>query len=273
MSDVSDDEYDKLMELFLKDSGVLLGLRLPNTIISKPSDLTRDEKLLLKGLFLEYVDMPGQDSHKSFSPELYKEFFGEIFKYWVSSHRVNNRPILQDQTPEQTYIVIDASWAESKPQATTEGPCDRAPVPRSRKRRICESISLTMKFNATEETFTWTWEDDQGEIMNFSRLQRWLPQGVTKNDAILMAIENYDSFERKRITSFNREQIINAARRRIHKWARAGSSHDDTIDSSDKLGPGSILPLVLASDVYLRTARDAAEIAAEIKKRRSMVTA
>ncbi|KAJ4152553.1 hypothetical protein NW754_004348 [Fusarium falciforme] len=270
-----DDEYDELMDLFLKDTGVL-GSRPPNAIISKPSDLTRDEKLLLKDLFLEYVDMPGQDSYVSFSPEFYKEFFGEIFKYWVSSHRVNNRPILQEQTPEQTYIVIDASWAESKPQATTDSPCDRAPMPRtkvSRKRRICESISLTMEFNAAEETFTWTWEDDDDEIMKSSRLQRWLPQGVTKNNAILMAIENYDSFERKRITSYNREQIINAARRRIHKWARAGSSHGDAIDSSDKLGPGCILSLVLASDVYLRTARDAAEIAAEIKKRRSMVAA
>lgn len=271
---MSDDEYDKLMGLFLKDTGVL-GSRPPNAIISKPSDLTRDEKLLLKDLFLEYVDMPGQESHACFSRGFYKEFFGEIFKYWVSSHRVNNRPILQGRTPEQTCIVIDASWADSKPQTTTESPSDRGYRPRkvSRKRKICESISLTMKFNAAEETFMWTWEGDNDEVMKSTGLQPWLPQGVTKNNAILMAIENYDSFERKRITSFNREQIINAARRRIHKWARAGSSHDDTIDFSDKLGPGSILPLVLASDVYLKTARDAAEIAAEIKKRRSMVAA
>ncbi|UPK97578.1 hypothetical protein LCI18_008513 [Fusarium solani-melongenae] len=272
---MSDDEYDELMALFLKDTGVL-GWRPPNAIISKPSDLTRDEKLLLQDLFLEYFDMPGQDSHVSFSPELYKEFFGEIFKYWVSSHRVNDRPILQDQTPEQTCIVIGTSLAESRPQATTENPCSRDPMPCtkvSRKRSICELIYLGMEFNAVEETFTWTWVDDEGEIMNSSRLQRCLPQGVTKNSAILMAIEHYDSFERKRITSYNREQIINAARRRIHKWARAGSSHGDTIDSSDKLGSGCILPLVLASDVYLRTARDAAEIAAEIKERRSMVAA
>ncbi|EEU46739.1 uncharacterized protein NECHADRAFT_77433 [Fusarium vanettenii 77-13-4] len=260
---MSDDECEELTELFSEDTDVF-GSRPPNTIISKPSDLTHDEKLLLKDLFVAYVDMPGQGSHASLSPEFYKEFFDEIFKYWVSSHRVNIRPVLQPKTEEQTRIQIDDSWAESEPQATT-GPKI------VRKRKLFEAIFLTMQFNSVEETFTWTWQNNERKDAPFSAIKRYLPRGVTKNDVILMAIENYDSFERKRITSYNRDLIINAARRRIHKWARAGSSHDDTIDSADEIGERSILSLVLASDVYLKTTRDALEIAAEIEKRRSMI--
>ncbi|KAI8721789.1 hypothetical protein NCS52_00321400 [Fusarium sp. LHS14.1] len=268
---MSDDEREgeELTELFYQDTDVF-GSRSPNTTISKPSDLTHDEKLLLKDLFLEYVHMPGQDSRASLSPEFYKEFFAEIFKYWVSSHRVNTRPVLQPRTVEQTRIRIDDSWAESEPPATTESGTMVHPRV-ARKRKLFEGIFLTMEFNSVEETFTWTWQNDEGKDTPFSALCR-LPRGVTKNDVILMAIENYDSFERKRITSYNRDQIINAARRRIHKWARAGSSHDDTIDEADEIGQRCILPLVLASDAYLKTARDAAKIAAEIEKRRSMVT-
>lgn len=250
-----------LTELFHDDANVF-GRRYSNTVISKPGDLTHDEKFLLRDLFDQFINMPGQDFRACLSPEFYDEFFGHVFKYWVSTHRVNPRPILQPRTPQQTCIEIDPSWAESKPE-TVKKP--------TLKRKREPSTFLTMKFNNVEGTFTWTWQTEDRTNIHPNNINTCLPRGVTKNCAMRMAIENYNKFEQRRIYSYNHDQIINAARRRISKWAQLGSSHNDTIDSEDKLEEGDLSRLALASDAYLKIACDVAEIASDLKENRWMV--
>ncbi|RMJ07626.1 hypothetical protein BHE90_014089 [Fusarium euwallaceae] len=231
----------------------------PHNIGSRPSfntvnhsgQLTSCEKIGLGDLFEAYIKIPGRSSKlPPILSELYKEFVGHIFNSWVSAQTTNLKPILPPRPSHQKRIEVGASQAG-----------------RSFDEMMHGSIFLTMDFDSRDGSFDWTWHNGDN-IPITANIEYRLPRGVSKKDAMIMAIENYDNIERERITSHNRVQIISAARRRITKWAQAGSDLQAEVDNEDKLKDGDILPLVLASDMFIKTAREGADVAAALKTRR-----
>ncbi|RSL47168.1 hypothetical protein CEP53_010030 [Fusarium sp. AF-6] len=226
--------------------------------VSKPGQLTRTEKLRLGDLLDAYVEMPGQDLKGSTPAEIYKEFYGHIFKSWVSTQTTNLRTALPPRPTHQTRIELGTPQTGGTSQGTR----------RSYDEMMYGPVFLNMAFDPEEETFAWTWYDGDNNIIKRKNLEVRLPRGTAIKIAKRTAIENYDDIERERITSHNRTQIIGAARRRISKWAQIGPDSRGHIDDEDKLKDGEILPLRLASDVWLKTSRDDADIATSIQSRR-----
>ncbi|KAM6523292.1 hypothetical protein FSOLCH5_003911 [Fusarium solani] len=254
---LSDQSLASLQRLLHEDVDFARS-RTVTAAISKHGQLTRFEKMRLGDLLDAYVEMPGQDLKGSTPSEIYKEFFGHIFKSWVSTQTTNLGTALPSRPTHQTRIELGAPQAGSTPQGTR----------RSYDEMMYGPVFLSMEFDPEEETFAWTWYDGDNNTIKRKNLEVRLPRGTTIKIAKRTAIENYDNIERERITSHNRTQIIGAARRRISKWAQNGPESGGHVDGEDKLKPGEILPLRLASDVWLKTSKDNADIAASIQSRR-----
>lgn len=237
-----------LMKLLDEDPDFVES-RAPSTVIRKGGHLALDEKLRLRDLLHEYARMPGNDPDLSPS-ELYKSFFDDIFKCWTSAHAVSQGPTLPRREPGQSCIGIDDSWV----------------VMPLVGRRLCVPVYLTMEFDPEKETFAWIWRDQSQELLTPEELKLRLPKGVTTSEAIVAVIGHYDNIERERVTSYNRGKIVNAARRRIRYFALAGSSDDTEFGGYDFIQDGDIIPLILASEAYLKNTRFAIRMAAAIER-------
>ncbi|KAM0421117.1 hypothetical protein ACHAPT_011188 [Fusarium lateritium] len=77
-----------------------------------------------------------------------------------------------------------------------------------------------------------------------------LKYGLTLTMARAQVIEKYDRRERARLTVYNRELVVNAARRRICKWARDGTANGAGIDDEDRLEEADLVEIFLTRDYF-----------------------
>lgn len=232
--------------------------RAPNSVVSNSARLTSYEKTRLGDLFEAYIETPERSSKPPpILSELYKDFIGHIFDSWVSTQTTNMKPLLPPRPSHRTCIEIKISQAGSRMQGSR---CSFEPT-------IHRPVFLNMDFDSRDASFDWTWHHGDNNPITLN-IELRLPRGVTKKDAMVMAIEHYDNMERERIMSHNRIQIISAARRRFSKWAQAGSDLRGKIDNEDLLKDGDIFHLILASDMFIKAASEGADVAATLQRRR-----
>ncbi|KAJ4234574.1 hypothetical protein FSOLCH5_003923 [Fusarium solani] len=109
-------------------------------------------------------------------------------------------------------------------------------------------------------SWAFLWRDQEGHPLK-QRFVRFA-DGVTKKDAMVQAIAEYDRNETARVNTYNRELIINAARRRICKWAKDGTEAPPRVDEEDRLAESDFERLNLAIDCVKETAELLRDIAA-----------
>ncbi|KAI8721797.1 hypothetical protein NCS52_00322200 [Fusarium sp. LHS14.1] len=77
------------------------------------------------------------------------------------------------------------------------------------------------------------WRDQDGHPLKHEFVQ--FADGVTKKDAMIRAITEYDRNERARVDTYNRQILIDAGRCRVAKFARDGTAAPPRIYEGDRL--------------------------------------
>ncbi|KAF5013861.1 hypothetical protein FDECE_162 [Fusarium decemcellulare] len=178
---------------------------------------------------------------------MYQQFFNAVFDGWGSTHKTNNPKELParmfcDTSMEVGFLKIHHPLSQAQIRA--------GEVEQKRRARLASApVYLGLTLNLEEECIAWLWRDSEERFINPKYIE--YNPGMSKAKARIAVIENYDDAERTRIVSHNRSQVVSAARRRIVKWARDGSSvGTPTVDNKDYAK--DVQPLVLASDFVLR---------------------
>ncbi|UPK96220.1 hypothetical protein LCI18_007155 [Fusarium solani-melongenae] len=109
-------------------------------------------------------------------------------------------------------------------------------------------------------SWAFLWRDQEGHPLK-RRFVRFA-DGVTKKDAMVQAIAEYDRNEIARVSTYNRHFIVHLARRRICKCAKDGIAAPPRVDEEDRLAESDLKKLNLAIDCAKETAELLRDIAA-----------
>ncbi|KAL2690076.1 hypothetical protein Neosp_004144 [[Neocosmospora] mangrovei] len=213
--------------------------RAPNTPIRRPYDLTTHEKLRLVDLVERYRSMrdPSEDEEADIF-DLWDQFMREIFKRWSSNRTIPSLGKFPDRKFDDANIQVGV-LKENHPESGAGGqpgphlPTSEARVAGAPRDANCQFINP-----------------------RYVELQN----NMTRMQARCLAVENYDANEADRIINWNNKVVVNAARRRIVRWAAAGSQPEMIIHRDDLLGPDDIKSLVLASDYIEQERRGLEEL-------------
>ncbi|KAM6534741.1 hypothetical protein FALCPG4_004367 [Fusarium falciforme] len=85
--------HQLLVETATNDSAVKES-RPPETIIFRPADLTRGEKVHLMDLLTSFMSMVKQMLDEARTRELYRDFLDSIFNLWISNKKPGGPPTL-----------------------------------------------------------------------------------------------------------------------------------------------------------------------------------
>ncbi|KAJ3467601.1 hypothetical protein MRS44_005165 [Fusarium solani] len=234
--------HQLLVETAMNDSAVKES-RPPDTIIFKPADLTRAEKVHLMDLLTSFMSMVKQMPDDARMRELYRDFFESIFKRWISNKKPDGPPTLFPlgfEAAVQVGILRDIHPGIRPPPGV---PLSNLPVPSARV--AGQPVFYGLELTLNEGGWRWFWMDRRTGLIDPQFVNMG---GLTLSEARRRVISNYDRSESKRITKYNLDLVVSAARRRIMKWAKYGSGHEAHIDPVDRLIPGGIQKLVLARD-------------------------
>ncbi|KAF5248849.1 hypothetical protein FANTH_5652 [Fusarium anthophilum] len=223
----------------------------PNTVLRSHRMLTKKEKLALINHAQEYAwVLVYQLGHTgASSKKLLKKFYAEIFLHWSISQRKNPSP---PSTYRKDVRTLVGSIKRTCPKEAVD----------STTQKCGEPVYLFLEVSSRSESIEWTWFNGQGLPLGLELVE--FEPGLTVTQAKINAIHNYDNHERQRITSYNIQRIICAARRVLVKWAARGS------ESPLKFEPGDMVTkiqtLVFASDLARSTAATYSQIVEGMNK-------
>ncbi|KAF5531259.1 hypothetical protein FNAPI_13324 [Fusarium napiforme] len=180
-----------------------------DTISDDKVSLSRDPNTVL-------VHQRGQASANS--KKLLKKFYAEIFLHWSTAQKTNRYPshILRLSTEAPVGSLKKTFSNEAAKDAT---------------RKRDEPAYLQLFVNENVEFIEWTWHNGQG--LAFTPEPVEFEPGLTVTQTKINAIHNYDDHELQRISSYNIQRIICAARWILVKWAAGGSKNPPKVDPED----------------------------------------
>lgn len=230
--------------------------RAAGTPVMKAGDLTAAEKMALVDLARMVVTiwkkaLPFQAE----VAECYQLLLRRVFDSWTSKDNTVGSPtlpprkfpstvaqvgvLLTDPTDEADLAApafLDVMLPSEFESVYGEGPWDEA---------IWDD-TLWGGDDSCPPTWAYLWRDQYGHPLKREFVE--FAHGVTKNNAKARAIAEYDRNEMLRIITYNLELIVNAARRRICKWAVDGTEAAPRVDEDDRLEQSDIERLELAKD-------------------------
>ncbi|EEU46743.1 uncharacterized protein NECHADRAFT_77438 [Fusarium vanettenii 77-13-4] len=116
---------------------------------------------------------------------------------------------------------------------------------KSKHRKAGRPIYLSLTLNMEQGWYRWLWRDQGRQRINTKYVT--YNSGLDSAKACERVINHFDRREKARISAWNREVTTFLARRRIVEWVTDGSASGRHVDANDRLGPGVIQKLVLAS--------------------------
>ncbi|KAM0555414.1 hypothetical protein ACHAO7_003041 [Fusarium culmorum] len=158
----------------------------------------------------------------------------------------------EDDTNSKSYSPVTLRPARSSDAYLEIGHCEKdAPSSRpddgrrgSKALKQTIPIFLTLDLRAGE--IDWRYHDKDGN--RFKARDVRLHHGLGIEQAKKNVLDHQDQKEMKRICEHNIDQIVHAARRRIVKWAAAGSAAELGVDDEDR---AALEILELPSDRFL----------------------
>ncbi|KAF4441998.1 hypothetical protein FALBO_17309 [Fusarium albosuccineum] len=251
--------------IIINDKNVAAS-RPPNTHICHPSQLTMNEKYALQDLLTHYVNMKQKEGMVVVATALYHNFQFLIFHGWTSAVASNPDQALKPRLFTDTSVKV-GTLAQDHPLSDAQIKAGLT----SQQRGECRCgapVFIGITLNLDEDYVAYLWRDSKTEFIN-PRYIRFDP-GVTREEARQLAIDNYDQCEQQRIETYNTSKLVNAARRRIVKWAQAGSPIGfPPVDTQDRVD--NLTPCVLASDFLINNFEEYKKLVETIQERRSVL--
>ncbi|CEI69661.1 hypothetical protein FVEN_g12187 [Fusarium venenatum] len=198
--------------------------RPPNKAIPKES-LTRGEKMRLLDLLKQYEDVQRSGGVFRSATKTYQQFYQAIFRRsWDTSSKSCSPVTLRSARSSDACLEI-GHYEKDAPSSRSDDECRGSKV---LKQTI--PIFLTLDLRAGE--IDWMYHDKDGN--HFKARDVTLHHGLSIEQAKKNVLDYQDQKEMKRICEHNIDQIVHAARRRIVKWARAGSAAQLGVDDEDR---------------------------------------
>lgn len=194
--------------------------------------------------------------------QVYHDSFREIFRGWSSEDGSGSAPEWHERTFHDTNVMVGVLARDHPEPNTTRRHVNQpeeseaalaAPVvtetddvpTKSKHRKAGRPIYLSLTLNMEQGWYRWLWRDQGRQRINTKYVT--YNSGLDSAKACERVINHYDRREKARISAWNREVTTFLARRRIVEWVTDGSASGRHVDANDRLGPGVIQKLVLAS--------------------------
>ncbi|RTE76848.1 hypothetical protein BHE90_008680 [Fusarium euwallaceae] len=192
--------------------------RAPRSIISKPADLSAEEKYLGTDILQAWCK-----DHRGFSEPLVMTDSGRT---------VAREPTLPKQTDDDIFIEVGTySKVLSGEETVAEQSAGRA--------------YLGLTINPSDRSITWSFKGEKGPI-DPSLVHYDLYED--KASAYRACIANYDNSEIRRVETYNREYLLTLARRRVAHFSTTGTQPIPHIRPEDT--PTKVEKIVLASMIF-----------------------
>ncbi|KAF4963289.1 hypothetical protein FSARC_8691 [Fusarium sarcochroum] len=205
--------------------------RTPEARIDVHSKLSLKEKQALIDLINSYIEVRETQlkENTSITTDVLNQFYGMVFACWDSSVQSNDAPNLPAIDVRNTCVQVGSIKV------------DQYQLP----------AFLGLSLDPSESLVIWRPMDRNFSYIPLDSIE--FDEGLSMTQALSYAIDRYDARETLRVVTFNMAQITLAARRRIAKWAKKGTSDNPSVDLEDSTP--LIEPLVLARDFYDETNR------------------
>ena len=199
--------------------------RPPKKVITKGL-LTRGEKMRLLDLVKQYREVKRTDAASDSAEEAYMDFFEKVFRRdwntkWKSFHPIVFRPLRSSDVHLET-----GCYEKDVPSSQLEDGCRSSKAPK-------QTIPVFLTLNLEGDEIDWKYQDKDGNRLRPRDVT--LHNGLSSLQAKKNTLDHQDCQERKHIYKHNVDQIVHAARRRIVKWAAAGSYARLGVDKDDRL--------------------------------------
>ncbi|GKT98965.1 hypothetical protein FLAG1_02142 [Fusarium langsethiae] len=198
--------------------------RPPKKVIPREC-LTRGEKMRLLDLLKQYEEV--QRTRGVFCPatKIYQQFYQAIFRRsWDTNSKSYSPVTLRPVRSSDAYLEI-GYYEKDAPSSRSDDGCRGS---KALKKTI--PIFLTLDLGTGE--IDWRYYDKDGS--RFKSRDVTLHHGLSIEQAKENVLDYQDQKEMKRICEHNINQIVHAARRRIAKWAAAGSAAQLGVDDEDR---------------------------------------
>ncbi|KAF5976199.1 hypothetical protein FCOIX_7228 [Fusarium coicis] len=222
----------------LEDQDVV-ETRAADECVSEHSQLVIKEKMWLHDLvkLYEYVQRKG-DVYLP-ADETYKHFWITVFNDWNSKMPVSESdPLPPRDKPNIQYQVGYFSTDASSNQ----------PANGRRSTKACKGneIPIYLSLDLDSDGITWLYKDKAGQRVFKSQVKLLI--GLSEAQAKHNFLTHFDISEKNKVCGHNLQLIVEAARRRIQKWAIAGAGAP--IQLGVECRAPNLLRLVLASEHF-----------------------
>ncbi|KAL5602845.1 hypothetical protein FOBRF1_010378 [Fusarium oxysporum] len=208
--------------------------------VSEHSQLVIKEKMSLHDLIklYEYVQRKG-DVYLP-ADDTYKLFWSALFKNWNSKMPVSESHPLPARSKSDIHIQVGYYSTDASSNQLANGR-------RSSKARKGNAVPIYLSLDLDAEGINWLYKDKNGQRVHRSQVK--LLVSLSDTQAKHNVLTHYDTYEKNRVCGHNLQLIIEAARRRVQKWAIAGSGANVELGVKCR-PPTNLLRLVLASEHF-----------------------
>ncbi|KAF4944559.1 hypothetical protein FGADI_12615 [Fusarium gaditjirri] len=207
--------------------------------IAEHSQLVIKEKMWLYDLIklYEYVQRKG-DVYLP-ADDTYRLFWSTLFKNWNSKMPVSENHSLPARGKSDIRIQVGYYSTDAPSTQPANGR-------RSSKARKGNAVPIYLSLDLDAEGINWLYKDKNGHRVHRSQVK--LLVGLSDTQAKHNVLTHYDTYEKNRVCGYNLQLIIDAARRRVQKWAIAGAGAPILLGIECRAP--SLLRLVLASEHF-----------------------
>ncbi|KAJ4136168.1 hypothetical protein NW768_003776 [Fusarium equiseti] len=233
--DVSFQDVDKDQEVVEERS--------PKKVITREL-LTRGEKMRLLDLLKQYQEVMRVYGYSNSAEETYTEFFEKVFRRdWSTKWKSVNALVFRPLRSSDAHLEIGFYEKDAPSSQLEDG--------RRRSKALKQTIPVFLALNLEGGEIDWKYHDKDGNRLRARDVT--LHGGLSNLQAKKNTLDHQDYQERKHIYKHNVDQVIQAARRRIVKWAAAGSDAQLGVDEEDRV---QLETLKLPSERYIALCKE-----------------
>ncbi|RBR22929.1 uncharacterized protein FIESC28_04227 [Fusarium coffeatum] len=217
--------------------------RPPKKVITKDL-LTRGEKMRLLDLIKQYQEVERVCGYSNSAEETYTGFFERVFRRdWNTKWKSVNPLVFRPLRSSDAHLKI-GSYERDAPSSQSEDG-------RRRSKALKQTIPVFLALILEGGEIDWKYHDKDGNRLRAREVT--LHDGLSNLQAKKNTLDHQDCQERKHIYKHNVDQIVQAARRRIFKWAAAGSDAQLGVDKEDR---AKLEKLELPSERYIALCKE-----------------
>ncbi|KAF5621569.1 uncharacterized protein FTJAE_11202 [Fusarium tjaetaba] len=180
-----------------------------------------------------------------------KMWLHDLIKLYEYVQRKGDVYLPADETYKHFWIAVFKDWDSKMPVSESDPlpPRDKPKIHngrRSTKVRKGNAIPIYLSLDLDADGITWLYKDKAGQRVLKSQVKLLI--GLSEAQAKHNFLTHFDISEKNKVCSHNLQLIVEAARRRIQKWAIAGAGAP--IQLGVECRAPNLLRLVLASEHF-----------------------